>query len=173
MGALAIAGYAAHAAWHAAHGRAENALWLCHLGALLVGAGLLAKRSLPIAAGFYWLSGGLPLWLLDLTTGGEFVATSPLTHVVGPILGAIGLRRLGTPKHVWAVAAVAFVPLILLCRLTPPGENVNFAHAVWAGWEKTFPSHAAYVALLLGGGSILFFIEEKILRAVFPDRQGR
>ena len=41
LGWAALACYAVHAGFHILNGRPEEALWMCHLGAALVGIGLL------------------------------------------------------------------------------------------------------------------------------------
>jgi hypothetical protein len=169
LGALGGGFYAVHAAHQLADGHPEDLLWACHLGAILVSAGLFLRSPLANAIGFLWLTIGLPLWILDLSLGGEFIATSPFTHVGGLALGAAGLRLLGMPRGAWWKAVLAFLALQELCRrITPERENVNVAFSVWAGWEDAFPSYPAYMALLAGGAAAVFLVEERIARWLRP-----
>jgi hypothetical protein len=150
LGIAAVAFYAAHATTYLLRRQPENLLWVCHLGALAVGVGLIAGWPTWNAVGAFWLVLGVPLWIYDLSRGGEFIATSTLTHGGGLAVGAFGLRRIGLPRGAWWKATAALAGANLLCRaVTPPGENVNLAHAVYRGWESAFPSHFVYLVCLL------------------------
>ena len=168
--ALCFLFYGAHAAWYAVHGRTlANMLWACHLGALLVGGGLLLSSATMNAVGLLWLCLGLPLWILDLVSGGELVPTSLLTHFGGLALGAWGVRRLGFPSYAALPAVAGLLVLNLVSRLvTPPAENVNLAFAVWRGWEGYFPSHPLYIAMLLAGSGVAFALLTPALRRLGP-----
>jgi hypothetical protein len=164
-GALALTFYAVHASHHVLRGHPEDLLWACHLGAVCVGVGLLARLPAVNAVGFLWLAVGDALWLLELAGGGELLPTSLLTHVGGLAVGAFGLTRLGMPRGSWLRAIVAFLVLQQLCRfVTPPAANINVAHAVWSGWEGVFPGYAAYQVALLAFGTAGFFAVEWLSR---------
>lgn len=165
-GALALLFYAIHAGRHLALGHPEDALWACHLGALLVGLGWLARAPLPNAIGFFWLAMGDVLWGIDLATGGELLPTSLLTHGGGLALGVLGLARLGMPRGAWVWAIAAFLVLQTVCRFTtPPDLNVNLSHVVPSGWEARFPSYVSYQALLLAIGAAGFWLVERMTRS--------
>jgi len=151
LGLAAIAFYIAHAVESLLRREPDNLLWVCNLGALAVGIGLLCGFPALNAIGTYWLVAGLPLWIYDLAKGGEFLWTSMLTHAGGLAVGFFGLRKLGLPRGVWWKASLALGALLLLCRMaTPPKQNINLAHSPYPGWETTFPSHLVYLASLLG-----------------------
>lgn len=165
LGGLAFLGWAAHALecvfWR---GEPESLLWVCNLGALLVGVGLWRGWPAVNGIGVAWLVWGLPLWALDLALGGEFIATSLGTHVVALGAGLAGARDIGMPRGTWWRSVLALIVLQQLCRaLTAPRHNVNAAFAVWTGWEGVFPSYPVYwvSCVLLGGGT--FFAAELIL----------
>jgi len=146
LGATAIACYVIHAVYEIASGRLESLLWMCHLGALLVGLGLLFRWPVWHGVGLMWLTLGVPLWMIAVIAGGHCDPTSPLTHVGGLVLGLAGVRKVGLPQGVWWKAAVALAALYLLSRwTTPQTENVNLAFRVWEGWEAYFPSYRVYV----------------------------
>jgi hypothetical protein len=127
-GLVAIAFYAVHAARHVARGRAEDALWMCHLAALGVGLGLLLRAPALNAGSVLWLALGVPLWAISLVSGGEFHPTSLLPHLGGLALGAFGVARLGVPDGVWPRALGALAALIVACRIaTPERADVNLA----------------------------------------------
>jgi hypothetical protein len=149
-GGLALAFYAIHAGHHLLRGHPEDLLWACHLGAVCVGVGLLARLPVVNAVGFVWLATGDALWLLDLASGGEFIPTSLFTH------------------------GLAFLVLQQLCRFTtPPRANVNLAHAVWSGWEEVFPSTIGYQIALFVIGAAACFAVERISRRVLDRFTAR
>jgi len=149
LGLAAIAFYAAHAVDSLIRKQPDNLLWVCNLGALAVGVGLLFGWPTLNAIGLFWLVLGLPLWIYDLVKGGEFLWTSTLTHGGGLVVGFAGLCKLGLPRGAWWKATVALGALNLVCRVTPPKQNINLAHAVYPGWEGVFPSHFVYLVGLL------------------------
>jgi hypothetical protein len=165
MGAVALGCYAIHGSVLVMRGEAEDLLWVCHLGAVLVGAGLLLRFSLINAIGTLFLALGTPLWLMDLAAGGVFLPTSLLTHVAALLIGLWGIRRLGMPRGAWWKAAVGLVGLIALARLlTPAHANVNLAFRIHRGWEEYFPSHEIYLAIIVSEAALYFLALELALR---------
>jgi hypothetical protein len=151
LGVAAVSFYAVHAGQYLLRRQPENLLWMCHLGALGVGIGLLSRQIDVVAVGTLWLLVGLPLWLYDLRSGGEFIPTSLLTHVGGLIVGLIGLKGRGLPRGLWWKSVAASLPVLIVSRLlTPPSANINMTYRVHPASESWFPSHALYLATLLG-----------------------
>jgi hypothetical protein len=157
LGVLGLLCYAVHGGQYLLRRQGENLLWVCHLGALAVGLGLLIRQPGLVAVGTLWLTVGLPLWIYDLASGGEFLPTSLLTHVGGLILGFIGIRRLGLPKGLWWKSAFGLAAIFLVTRVaTPPPSNVNLAYRIYPGFERYFfGSHAFYLAGLLALFSVV------------------
>jgi hypothetical protein len=169
LGVLALAFYAVHCAWHIRQGHAEDTLWACHVAAALVGVGLLGGWATCVAVGVMWLAVGVPLWLLDVATGGEFSPTSVLTHVGGLVVGLIGLWQLGMPAGVWWKALLALAALQQLCRWVTPAEaNVNVAFSVYPWMKVYFSSYWLYYAAMLPLFGLLFFVSEVVLRKLLP-----
>ena len=162
LGIVAFLCFAIHGAVHLHRGAPYNLLWSCHIAALFVGFGLLLRNPTLNAIGFLWSCLGLPLWIIDISTGGEFIATSPLTHLGAFILGFIGVRRMGMPRGAAIKALGAFAALWVLCRaVTPPAANVNLAFRVHHGWEAYFPSYVLYFAMLFVITAAIFFGVER------------
>ena len=174
LGIAALGCYAIHAGFHILNGRPEEALWMCHLGAALVGVGLLTSSTTTNAIGTLFLCVGTPLWVMYLAGGGEFYPTSCFPHIGGLAIGLYGVRRLGLPRGTWWKAVVALGVLILLCRLvTPPTANVNVAFAIYPGWEKYFPSHPIYLAVMMAQAAAYFLAFEYALRRWLSPKQQR
>ena len=159
LGSGAIGCYLIHAGSHFLNGRPEEALWMCHLGAALVGAGLLSSSAITNGIGTLFLCIGTPLWVMYLAGGGEFYPTSCFPHLAGLAIGLYGVRRLGLPSGTWWRSVVALVTLILVCRLVTPAQaNVNVAFAIYPGWEKVFPSHPIYLAVMMAQSAGYFLL---------------
>jgi hypothetical protein len=175
LGIVAIGCYAIHATLHLLQGRPEDLLWACHLGALVVGIGLLIPSPSINAIGTFWLCFGTPLWLIDLATGGEFFPTSIFTHVMALGIGVAGIRTLGLPKNVWWKATGAAVALILISRFVTPAEaNVNLAFEIPAASQKLISSHFAYLVFMIGAASLYYFgLEWAFRRWLTPSKNGR
>ena len=116
-GALAIAFFLIHAAALVRAGEHYHIIWSCHLGCLIVGIGLLVRLPWLYAIGFFWLTMGVPLWLLNVFTSHEFMLTSTLSHIGGIIIAVYGLRFLKIPRFAWAAATAGLVVLGILTRL--------------------------------------------------------
>jgi hypothetical protein len=160
LGAASVCLYAAHLGQCLYRRETENAFWICHLGSLLVGIGLLTRNGTLNAIGTLWLLIGLPLWIYDLIKVGDWSVTSVLTHVLGPIIGLLGVRMLGMPTGIWWKSVAGLVPVFVLSRLlTPPAANINLSHAIYPGSEALFPNYPVYIAALTGlyaGGAFGF-----------------
>ncbi|MBI5517873.1 MAG: hypothetical protein HY909_29145 [Deltaproteobacteria bacterium] len=143
--AVAVGCYVVHGAWHCAHGRPEDLLWMCNVSALLVGVGLARGAPGPLSIGLSWLATGTPLWLADLLGGGELVPTTLLTHGVAFGLGLWGASRLPWPAGSAWRSLAAMAALQQLCRwVTPPRANINIAHRIHPGMDRYFHSYTGY-----------------------------
>lgn len=163
-GVVAAGCWAVHAAVHVRRGTAAEMWWGCHLGALIIGAGMIAGAPLAVAVGVCWLCFGNVLWAVDLARGGEFMPTAMLTHWGGLAIGLYGVRTLGVPRGTWAVAAAAHALLVAFSRVaTRPELNVNLAHRVWPGFERAFPSHRVYLVAVWASGTAVYAVTQAAL----------
>jgi 1-acyl-sn-glycerol-3-phosphate acyltransferase len=171
-GLLAYGFYALHAAYFLASGRPANLLWGCHMAALGVGTGLLLRSPVFNGLGVLSLVFGTPLWVLDFTTGGEFLPTSMGTHLGGLTLGVIGVRSLGLPRFTWLKLVVLTALLMSLSyAIGPEVQNVNLSYGPPKGWEDKMPGYPVFGAIVLGGAAIQFFAAEWILRWFFRPEE--
>jgi hypothetical protein len=173
LAVLAIAFFASHAAVHLGRGEPYDLLWSCHIATLLVAAGLLWRVPMVNAVGVLWACFGLPIWLLYLRAGGEFIPTSTLTHLGGLAIGLYSVRLLGLPRGSAWYALGAYVVLWLVTRaVTPRSANVNVAFFVYPGWEDRFTTYPIYFATLLAIAALSFLIGEILCRQI-PARGDR
>ncbi|MBI4347505.1 MAG: hypothetical protein HY553_11660 [Elusimicrobia bacterium] len=156
-GWLSLAVWALHGVVSSWRGEPFNMLWACNVSCLLIGVGLLARVPLAHAVGLLWNVTGMPFWLVDLATGGEFILTSCLTHLGGFLAGALVLPERPMAPGSWRKAFLLWIAFQLFCRwATPPAANVNLVFTVWPGWEGVFPTFARYHAFLLTFALISF-----------------
>jgi hypothetical protein len=160
-GSLSILFYILYVAYYASHNKLYNMVWVCHVGSLLVGLGLVFRKPLLNATGFFWVSIGIPLWVYNLTSGSSSVIYSYLTHWGGLINGLLGIYIMGIPKRSYIYSAIALSVFACATRfITPPGENINLIHSIWPGWETVFPSFPVFLAIIFFYCIIVFFLIE-------------
>jgi hypothetical protein len=161
-GLLAYVFYLAHAGYFLSVGREENLVWGCHMAALGVGTGLLFRVPLfngMAVLSFMW---GVPLWLIGVATGDEFLPTSMGTHIGGAILGVVGLYRLGYWPKTWIVLWFTTIGLVGVSSLiSSEAENVNLS---LGPPREGLPTGAGWYAMLFTGAAITFFTCEQALR---------
>lgn len=164
-GILAIVFFLIHAAVLVHAGEPYHILWSCHLACLMVGIALLTGLPWLHAVGFFWLTMGVPLWLLNVLTSRDYMLTSTLSHIGGLIVAIYGLRFETMPRFSWTAATAGLIVLGFVSRLvTPQHANVNLSFAVWQGWEDKFPSYFWYVVMLLASAAVSFWTLELIVR---------
>ncbi|MEZ4448804.1 MAG: hypothetical protein R3B09_04925 [Nannocystaceae bacterium] len=171
LGLVAFACVAAHGVAQGLDGRPHELLWTCHVAALIVAFGLTLGSARVNGVGVLLLLGlGVPLWLLDLATGGTLTPTSFASHVGGLTLGLVGVRALDLPRGTWRWSIATLAGIVALSRLvTPPAANVNLAFAIHPGWEPLFPSHGAYLRVLgLTAAASVWALELVLRRLVAP-----
>lgn len=168
LGAIALVFWAIHAGNHVFfRNTAHDLLWVCNVAPVVLAIGCFRESARLCAIATAWLSYGMPIWLLDLATGAGMIRTSVFTHFGCLAIGFIVARRLGWPRHTWLFATLASLGPLLLARLfTPPGPNVMLAFRIHDGWERYFSTHEAYLAVMIGGSAVVFFVVETIARGV-------
>jgi hypothetical protein len=165
LGGAALAMWLAQTINHVRRNEAWENLWGCNLAALLIAAGCLVPAPTSLAIGISWLTVGTSYWLIYLASGAELIATSVLVHLVVLPMGVVATLRVGWPEGAWYKATVAMPILILLTRAVAPAwTNLNLSFAVWSGWEKWFPSHPSYLALVVAGNAVVFIAVDAAMR---------
>jgi hypothetical protein len=133
-------------------------LWACNVAAPLLALGCFFGVRMACAIALSWLSFGTPVWLIDLANGKNMILTSPMVHVVAPIIAVLALRELGWPKRGWLAASAASIALFVVTLLFgTPRTNVNLAFRVQDGWERIFPSHVSFLGGIFALSSLVFF----------------
>lgn len=162
-GAMAGLAFLAHAGHHVFLGSRWDVLWLCNLAPLLLALGCLRERPSLVAVALLWETFGTPVWLINWAAGASVIPTSPLVHVLCPIVAFWAALELGWPRGAGYKALLGMTVVVLLTRaFTPPSENVNVAFAVRRGWEATFPRYDVFAALSFAGGAAIFLLGDRL-----------
>ena len=165
LGSLAVLFYLVNGTYQLLRGFPENSLWVCHLGSLVVGLGLLSRSASLNLIGIQWLSVGTPLWLFNLISGGELFLTSTLTHLGGPVMGLLGIRHVGLPRRrVWWIAILGTSVLHFVSRWAArPEYHINLAGGFWPGTEPYFASYEVFLLSILLLCAAVFLALELLL----------
>jgi hypothetical protein len=181
LGLLPLLFFLVQAAHYWRVGGLGNLLWMCNVGNVLLGIGILAQRRELIRAAAIWTVPGLALWVNYIVVHYETVASSVLAHVGALIVGLVALRIVRMDRIAWAYAFLWYLVLQLAARLfTSPDLNVNVAFRIQTGWETTFTSYWKFwvvmTAVVAAGlwviGLVLSFIwpAEQVLEFQNPER---
>ena len=151
-----------------------NLLWICNLGNVLLGIGLLIDQRELIRAAGIWTIPGLLIWIMYVLLPSGFYFSTTLAHVGGIIVGLIALKRVGVDRFAWLYAFVWMLLTQIAARLVASPElNVNLAHHVQSGWETTFSSYWKFwVVLMLATAAVLWAVG-KALSLIWPAREAR
>lgn len=132
-------------------------LWMCNVGNVLLGVGLLTNQAKLIRVAVIWSVPGLFIWWRYVVT--EWfgyasldwwaVVSSTLAHIGGLGLGLVVLRRVRVDQITWLYAFAWYLAVQLVSRLvTRPELNVNVSQHVYGGWESSFQSYIKFWMVL-------------------------
>ena len=167
MGLLPLAFFLIQTIHYWRYGGLGNLMWMCNVGNVLLGIGLLLAHRELIRAAAIWTIPGLAIWIRYVLLASGFYFSTTLAHVGGITIGLIALRRVRMDWLAWIYAFAWYLVIQAGARLLTASDlNVNLAHAIQPGWEKLFGSYwkfwIAMAAVVAPGlwviGKILFFI---------------
>ena len=143
--------------------------WMCNIGNLLLAMGLFLEKARVVRLAAIWMIPGLLVWFVYVVlTWGMFV-TSTLAHVGGLAVALIALSRYRMDRTSWLWAFGWYLVVQLLSRLfTARDLNVNLAHAVQPGWERTFQSYWTFWITLTVVAAALLWLSGLLLWSIWP-----
>ena len=170
LGGVALLGYLVHGAVHVRRGTPDELLWACHLGAVLVGVGMIGGWPVAVTVGVEWLVVGNLLWGIGLAAGAHFMPTSVLTHLLGLGIGLAGLRIGGIAPGAWRLALPAVLLLFAVSWFVAPARSrVNLVHGMSHGFDRYFRFYPLYIGTVLVASAAVFAATERVLiRLGFP-----
>jgi hypothetical protein len=146
-----------------------NMLWMCNIGNLVLALGLFLNNAVLIRMSVLWMIPGLIVWIIYVVLAWGVFLTSAMAHVGGMVVGIIALRRVGMDNRGWLYALIWYFVLQLVCRLfTSVSLNVNLAHSIDPGWQRTFSSYWKFWLVLTVAVGVVLWILGFVLRKVLP-----
>ena len=146
-----------------------NLLWICNVGNVLLGVGLLLGHRELIRAAGIWTIPGLGIWIRYVLLASGFYFSTTLAHVGGITVGLIALRRVRMDRLAWIYALAWSLLTQLAARvLTSPELNVNLAHRIQTGWENLFSSYWKFWLVLFVVTAIVLWIIGRVFSFIWP-----
>ena len=144
-------------------------LWMCNIGNLLLAFGLFLEKPLLVRVAAIWTIPGLIIWFLYVVLAWGVFFTSTLAHVGGLAVAAVALKAYGMDRRSWVYAFGWELLVQLVSRFaTAPDLNVNLAHAVQPGWERTFPSYWMFWLTLTIVTAAVLWLSGLLWRSLWP-----
>ena len=156
--------------WKLPDGELGHMLWMCNIGNLILGLGLIIERASLIRVAALWMIPGLVVWFIYVVAAWGVFFSSTLAHVGGFIVGMIALRRVGMDQLSWLYAFLWYLAMQLLSKLfTRADLNVNVAHSIDPAWRDTFASYWKFWLVLSLGVAAVLWLLSLLLRLAWPD----
>jgi hypothetical protein len=148
-------------------------LWMCNIGNLVLALGLFFEKPLLVRVAAIWTIPGLIVWFFYVVLAWGVFITSTLAHVGGIAVAAYALKTYRMDRNSWRYAFGWLLIVQLLSRFaTAPELNVNVAHAVQPGWERTFPSYWMFWLTLTLATAVVLWLSGLLWRALWPATEA-
>lgn len=144
-------------------------LWMCNIGNLLLALGLFLEKPVVVRLASIWMIPGLLVWFIYVVLAYGVFFTSTLAHIGGFAVAMIALSRYRMDRTSWRWALGWYLMIQLCSRLVTPADlNVNLAHAVQPGWERTFDSYWSFWLILTLIGVVILWLSGLLLWSIWP-----
>ena len=145
-------------------------LWMCNIGNLLLALGLFLEKPVVIRLAAIWMIPGLIVWIIYVVFAWGVFLTSTLAHVGGLAVAMIALSRVRMDRTAWRWAFGWYLVVQLASRFFTPAErNVNLAHAVQPGFERSFQSYWTFWLVLTASTIASLWLVGLLLWSIWPD----
>lgn len=144
-------------------------LWMCNIGNLVLSLGLCFEKPLLVRVAAIWTIPGLFIWFFYVVLAWGVFFTSTLAHVGGIGVAAIALKTYRMDRNSWRYAFGWSLLVQLISRfVTAPELNVNLAHTVQPGFERTFPSYWMFWLALTIATAVCLWLSGLLWRSLWP-----
>jgi len=169
LGILPLIFFLAQTIHYWRYGGMGNLLWICNVGNILLGVGLLLGQRELIRTAAIWTIPGLGIWIRYVLLASGFYFSTTLAHVGGIVVGLIALSRVRMDRLAWIYAFIWSLLVQLAARLlTSPELNVNLAHRIQPGWENLFSTYWKFWLVLLMVTALVLWLISKVLSLIWP-----
>lgn len=146
-------------------------LWMCNIGNLILALGLFFEKPVVIRLSAIWMAPGLVVWFIYVVLAWGVFLTSTLAHVGGLVVAMFALRWYRMDRTAWRYAFGWYLAIQLISRfITPAAFNVNVAHAVAPGWERTFQSYWSFWLVLTAATAAGLWLTGMLLWSIWRPR---
>ena len=143
-------------------------LWMCNIGNLILALGLFFDKSALVRVAAIWTVPGLVVWFLYVVLPWGVFLSSILAHLGGLAVAMLALKRYRMDRSAWRHAFGWYLAIQLISRFITPKEfNVNLAHTVASGWERTFQSYWTFWLVLTAIAVAVLWVSGMILWAIW------
>jgi hypothetical protein len=143
--------------------------WMCNIGNLVLALGLFLEKPPVIRLAAIWTIPGLLVWVLYVVLEWGVFLSSTLAHVGGLAVALIALSQVGMDRTAWRWAFGWYLVVQLLSRFfTAPELNVNLAHAVQPGWDRTFHTYWSFWLVLTAVAILILWLSGLLLWNIWP-----
>ena len=142
--------------------------WMCNLGNLILALGLFFDKPIVVRLAAIWMIPGLLIWFIYVVLPWGVFLSSTLAHVGGLVVSLIVLKWYRMDRSAWRAAFGWYLGVQLASRfITPAALNVNLAHTVAPGWERTFQSYWSFWLVLTAIAAAVLWVSGMILWAIW------
>ena len=146
-------------------------LWMCNIGNLILALGLFFEKPVVIRLAAIWMVPGLIVWFIYVVLAWGVFLSSTLAHVGGLVVSMFALRWYRMDRTAWRYAFGWYLAIQLISRfITKADLNVNVAHAVAPGWERTFQSYWSFWLVLTAATAAGLWLTGMILWSIWRSR---
>lgn len=146
-------------------------LWMCNIGNLILALGLFFEKPVLIRLSAIWMAPGLLVWFIYVVLAWGVFLSSTLAHVGGLVVSMFALKRYRMDRTAWRYAFGWYLVIQLMSRFVTPADlNVNVAHAVASGWERTFASYWSFWLVLTAITAACLWLTGMILWGIWRPR---
>jgi len=169
LGVLPLIFFLAQAVHYWRINQLGHLFWICNVGNLLLAVGLFLEKPVVVRLAAIWTIPGLLVWILYVVLAWGVFLSSTLAHVGGLIVALFALSRVGMDRTAWRWAFGWYLVVQLLSRLfTAADLNVNLAHAVQPGWERTFTTYWTFWLTLTAVAVVVLWLSGLLLWSIWP-----
>lgn len=146
-------------------------LWMCNIGNLILALGLFLDKPVAVRLSAIWMVPGIVVWFIYVVLAWGVFLTSTMAHVGGLAVSMIALKGCRMDRTAWRYAFGWYLAIQLISRfITSPQLNVNLAHAVAPGWERTFQSYWSFWLVLTAVAAAVLWLTGMILWSVWRPK---
>lgn len=146
-------------------------VWMCNIGNLILALALFFEKPVLVRVAAIWMVPGLVVWFIYVVLAWGVFFSSTLAHVGGLTVAMFALKWYRMDRTSWRYAFGWYLAIQLISRFSTPADlNVNLAHAIAPGWERTFQSYWSFWLVLTAVGAAVLWLTGMLLWSIWRPR---